>query len=74
MIIDDSKVNNIFSFLCERFDIIEIMVTIILQLFVLMDIVQHMSQSHLRFYSLFADLICICDSAFVVKLFLNGCQ
>lgn len=74
MIIDDSKVNNIFSFLCERLDVIQIMVTIILQLLVLMDIVQDMSQSHLRFCSLFADLIFICQSAFLVKLLLDSCK
>jgi cell division protein FtsW (lipid II flippase) len=74
MIIDDSKVNNIFSFLCERLDVVQIMVTIILQLFVLMDIVQDMSQSHLRFNSLFADLVFICQSAFLVKLLLDGCK
>ncbi len=47
-----SEVNDVFFLFGERFDIIMVMISIVHQLFVLMDVVIDMPQAHLCLYSL----------------------
>lgn len=70
----DSKVNNIFLLLSEGLDLISIVILIIHQFLILVNVVQHMSQTHLGLYPLFLDLLWVCQSALFVKLLLDGRQ
>jgi hypothetical protein len=69
-----SKVNNILFLFGEGLNVVLVVVLIVEQFLVLVDVVQHVPQAHLRLYPLLPNLLTIRHPLLLVELLLDGGQ
>lgn len=74
VVVGISEVYNIIFLFGEGFDFVEVVVLVAHQIFVLLDVVVHVPQSHLRLHSLFLYLHGVTQQPLLVKLFLDAGQ
>ena len=66
-----SKINIILFLFRKRLDVVGIMIFVCKHVFILLDVVKHMSKSHLSLCTLFMELLLVRKMTLLVELLLN---